>query len=206
MSWVELVGYAASGMVAISLTMSNVWRLRWINLVGAILFTTYGWLVGARPVFIVNAFIACVNVWYLVELATRSDSFSYVDATGDGQRLVRKFVDFYRDDIRRFFPDFDGTRDGSRRAYFVLRNVLPVGLFVFEPRPGGEIDIQLDYVIPDYRDFRNAAFLFGAQEHLAREGYHTWICRTQVPAHQEYLRRIGFRPVDGAPDTFRKSV
>lgn len=205
MNWVELVGYAASILVAVSLTMSNVWRLRWINLIGAILFATYGALVGARPVLIVNSFIACVNVWFLVQMATHRDYFSYVDVSGDGSRLVRKFVDFYRDDIRRYFPDFDESREG-RRAYFVLRNVLPVGLFVYEPRPGGEVDIQLDYVIPDYRDLKNAQFLFAAQEHLAREGFHTWVCRTAVPAHQNYLRQMGFRTVEGDPLSFRKSV
>jgi len=202
----ELVGYLASLMVAISLTMSNVWRLRWINLVGAALFATYGALVGARPVFVVNTFIACVNVYFLVALATRRDYFAYVDVTGPNVRMVQKFVEFYQDDVRRYFPDFDAGRLAGAHAYFVLRNVMPVGLFVYEPKAGGEIEILLDYVIPDYRDFRNAQFLFGAQEHLAREGYHTWVCRTTVPAHRDYLLAIGFRPVEGSPGTFRRSV
>jgi hypothetical protein len=108
--------------------------------------------------------------------------------------------------VRAFFPDFDLARLSGARAYFVLRNVMPVGLFVYETRSGGEIEILLDYVIPDYRDLRNAQFLFGAQEHLAREGYHTWISRTRVPAHRAYLLQLGFRPVEGAQGEYRRSV
>ena len=201
---IECVGYAASLMVAISLTMSNVWRLRWINLVGAVLFTIYGSLVGAKPVAIVNAFIAVVNVYFLIQLSAQRDFFGYVDVSGANVRFVQKFLAHYQDDVARFFPGFDATKLADQRIYFILRNVMPVGLFVFEPRAGGEIEILLDYVSPDYRDLRNAHYLFGAQEHLAREGFHTWVSRTEVPAHRDYLLKLGFRQVD--PGTFRRSV
>lgn len=203
---IECVGYLASIMVAISLTMSNVWRLRWINLVGALLFTAYGSLVGAKPVAIVNAFIACVNVYFLIQMSTRQDFFGYVDVTESNVRMVQKFVEYYRADIEQYFPGFDTSRLASQRIYFVQRNVIPVGLFIFETRPDGEIEIVLDYVIPDYRDLRNAQYLFGAQEHLAKEGFQTWIARTEVPAHRDYLLQVGFRPVEGAAGTYRRSV
>lgn len=203
---VELIGYAASLAVAVSLTMSNVWRLRWINLVGALFFVAYGSMLGARPIVVTNVFIAVVNVYFLVALATRRDYFAYIDVTGSNVRMVQKFVEFYQDDIRRYFPNFGSSSLDGARAYFVLRNVMPVGLFVYQPGAGGEIEILMDYVSPDYRDLRNAQFLFGAQEHLAREGFHTWVCKTAVPAHRDYLLKIGFRPVEGQADTFRRSV
>lgn len=203
---VESVGYAASLLVAVSLTMSNVWRLRWINLVGALLFTTYGLLLGARPIWIVNAFIACVNVYFLIQLATHRDLFGYADVSGPNVRMVEKFLDHYRDDIAHFFPKFDSSRLAQQHIYFILRNVLPVGLFVFEPRPDGDIEIVLDYVAPDYRDLRNAQYIFSAQEHLAREGHKAWIAKSDVPDHTGYLLQLGFRLVEGTKDTYRKAI
>ena len=38
----EWVGYLASVVVAISLMMSNIKKLRWWNLIGAALFVAYG--------------------------------------------------------------------------------------------------------------------------------------------------------------------
>lgn len=203
---VESVGYAASLLVAVSLTMSNVWRLRWINLVGALLFTTYGLLLGAKPVWIVNAFIACVNVYFLIQLSTQRDLFGYADVTGPNVRLVEKFLDHYRDDIAIYFPGFDASRLAQQRIYLILRNVMPVGIFIFEPRNDGDMEVLLDYVIPDYRDLRNAEYMFSAQEHLAREGHKAWIAKSTVPAHTGYLLKLGFRLVEGTRDTYRKSI
>ena len=39
---VEILGYAASIMVAISLTMKDIVRLRVLNFIGCALFTAYG--------------------------------------------------------------------------------------------------------------------------------------------------------------------
>ena len=65
----ELLGYSASVLVAISLMMQSVVKLRTINLIGAVLFTIYGLLIGAFPVAFLNGFIAVVNVYYLHQMA-----------------------------------------------------------------------------------------------------------------------------------------
>ena len=64
-NYFELLGYSASVLVAISLTMRSLTRLRVINLVGSLLFTIYGFIIGAYPVAVLNAFIVLVNIYYL---------------------------------------------------------------------------------------------------------------------------------------------
>jgi len=93
---VELVGYAGSVLVAISLTMSSLMRLRWINLVGALAFAVHGVLVGAYPVLAVNAFIVVVNVVSLWRMARQRDFFTLLPVVGRD--------DSYRDlQCARFF-------------------------------------------------------------------------------------------------------
>lgn len=67
-SMVEIMGYAASIMVAISLTMKDIVKLRILNFVGCALFVIYGVMIGAMPVVATNAFIACVNVYFLAKM------------------------------------------------------------------------------------------------------------------------------------------
>ena len=55
---VEWFGYAASVVVAVSLLMSSLIKLRWINMVGSLMFTGYGLLIGAYPVALLNFTIA----------------------------------------------------------------------------------------------------------------------------------------------------
>ena len=43
----ELLGYAASALIALSMTMSSILRLRLFNLAGALGFAIYGLCIGA---------------------------------------------------------------------------------------------------------------------------------------------------------------
>ncbi len=45
----EVFGYLASLVTVSSLMMSNIWRLRWLNLVGALALMVYSWALGAWP-------------------------------------------------------------------------------------------------------------------------------------------------------------
>ena len=71
-SMVELLGYAASIMVSISLTMKDIVKLRVLNFVGCALFTAYGLAIDSMPVVITNGFIACVNVYFLLQMQKKS--------------------------------------------------------------------------------------------------------------------------------------
>ncbi|GGQ24313.1 YgjV family protein [Shewanella litoralis] len=64
----EWVGYLASVVVAISLMMSDIKKLRWWNLIGAVLFVAYGLAIDAFPVALVNFFIVLIDLYYLVKL------------------------------------------------------------------------------------------------------------------------------------------
>ncbi|MGC9422661.1 MULTISPECIES: YgjV family protein [Vibrio] len=68
MDVIEIMGYAASIMVAISLTMKDIVKLRILNFIGCALFVVYGLMIDAWPVVATNAFIACVNVYFLVKM------------------------------------------------------------------------------------------------------------------------------------------
>ena len=204
---IEWIGTAASVLVALSLTMKNVWRLRWINLFGAVLFTIYGFLLKAWPVFGVNAFITVIDIWYLVQMTTERDAFSTLEVTEGNRAYLQRFVHFHQADIGRFFPAFELDEQGAETRYlFVLRNLLPVGLFAFRRAEGGrDIEIVLDYVIPEYRDFENGRFLYSAPE-ISRlnAGATAFIARTAHATHQAYLRRMGF--TGEAPGVFRRPV
>ena len=53
----EIIGYVASAIIAVSLSFSSIVKFRWTNLAGAASFATYGFLIGAIPVGILNSII-----------------------------------------------------------------------------------------------------------------------------------------------------
>ena len=68
MTLIDLYGYLGSFMVAISLMMSNIRRLRWINMIGAGMFSSYGIIIQAWPVAFLNGVIVLINVYHLIRI------------------------------------------------------------------------------------------------------------------------------------------
>lgn len=62
---IEWIGYLASILITISMFMKEIFKLRFINLMGCILFVIYGLIIGAYPVAIANAIIVFINLYYL---------------------------------------------------------------------------------------------------------------------------------------------
>jgi hypothetical protein len=193
MNWIEVIGYLGSVLVAVSLMMSSLVRLRWINLAGAAAFAVYGGLVGAYPVLAVNGFIAVVNVVYLWRMGRRSDYFTLLPIRRRDNSFLVGFLNFHAADIVRFFPDFSLARLENPRLAFVLRNMNPAGLVVFQEQ-GQDVRIHLDYVVPSYRDLRCARFFLDAMAAGWKERGLTRILSPATGAtHRDYLKRLGFR-------------
>jgi hypothetical protein len=196
MSWIEGLGYAASVLVALSLTMSSIVRLRWVNLVGAGLFSAYGFLIAAMPVGLLNGYIVLANLYHLFGIYRRSEYFHLVDAKPDDP-LVRYWLEKNRSDLEGFFPGVDIGQLEHPICSLMLRDNNPVGLLV-GTQDGRSFEVALDYVFPAYRDFRTGQFLYRESGYFSRRGVTRVVTRSHTPRHQVYLERMGFEPV---PDT-----
>jgi hypothetical protein len=201
-SYTEWFGYAASTIVAVSLTMSSIVKLRWFNLAGSALFATYGFVIGALPVAFLNLFIVIVNVWYLVKMHLERDDFRIMRLSGDDEYL-EYFLECHRQDIAKFFPRFDFARKGNRIAFYLVKNSVPIGLLIGAKRDDGEFAIELDYVGPQYRDFRMGSYVYGNAEFFAKQGITALVTEATGSAHDEYLAKMKFVR-DG--DSFRKRI
>ncbi len=204
--WLEWLGYAASAVVVVSLMMSSLVRLRWVNLVGASLFSAYGFLIGAIPVGVLNGAIAVIDVYYLARFHGGRDHFRVV-IVEPGSGYLRHFLEFHRAEIFELFPDFDFETRGRSLVLFVLRNTVPAGLFVASVERDGDLRVDVDFVTREHRDFKVGEFLFteGA-ELLARTGCDRAVARAHRRRHERYLRKMGFEPVEGESGLFARRI
>ncbi|PIU17780.1 MAG: hypothetical protein COT18_12210 [Elusimicrobia bacterium CG08_land_8_20_14_0_20_59_10] len=201
----ELVGYLASALVAVSLLTSNVLRLRVLNLAGALVFVLYAGLVRAWPVLAVNLFVACIDLWHIISLRSKKDVFKLMRVNTDNP-LLANFLAYHARGIWQFFPDFELARLGDPRCIFILRNLLPVGLFIYTERKP-DIDIHLDYVAEDYRDLKSARYLFNRPQNTRTfDGFSHFCALSGSPKHTGYLRRLGFEEDAGRTGFFRKQI
>ncbi|GAB4488649.1 MAG: hypothetical protein OHK0031_12490 [Anaerolineales bacterium] len=189
----ELVGYAASLLVAVSLMMKSIVRLRVINLLGALIFVTYGLLIRAYPVALMNALIVGIDLYYLTQAWRQKDFFSLLKVS-PADEYLRRFLEFYQPEIAHFLPEFRLPQNENLLAWFVLRNMVPAGLFLVR-QEGENGHVLLDFVIPGYRDFEIGRFLFRQNAWFFRkQGLQRLVSAPGSAEHSAYLRRMGFQP------------
>lgn len=188
----EFIGYAGSILIAISLLMKSLIRLRILNAIGALVYVVYGILIQAYPISFLNGLIVIIDLFYLLQMFRRSDYFSIMEVTPDSTYL-RFFLGFHAKDIKQFFPKFlNQTRQGNL-TFFVLRNTIPAGVVIIRP-DSHQGHILLDYALSDYRDFKIGAFIFDDNSDILRDRGITYlVAETEVPSHARYLQKMGFR-------------
>lgn len=65
-NYTEYIGYAATIFLMISFLLKDMKKLRMVNTVACMFFIIYGYYIGSIPIMLSNAFISCVNLYYLV--------------------------------------------------------------------------------------------------------------------------------------------
>ncbi|HYN32799.1 MAG TPA: hypothetical protein VES40_09250 [Ilumatobacteraceae bacterium] len=196
-----LVGYLASALVVISLTMTSVVRLRLLSLFGSTTFLVYGALIESAPIIVTNSAIIVINVWFLrKEFA--SGTTGGVDLGASHIRpdspFLQDFVAFHLADIHRFQPDFELSTGDDVAAWLLNRDGLPAGLLIGR-RDNTTLTIDLDYVLGPWRDSRLGNWLFGrGADVFRRDGITTVRSYGSTEDHRKYLERMGFHPVPGS--------
>lgn len=191
----EFIGYAASALVVLALTMRSIVRLRILSLCGSITFFVYGTLIESVPIMITNACIATINLWYLrreflVRMSDRHD-IGASQIRADSPFLL-DFIEYHSDDIHRFQPSFAMPSDGEVMSLLLTRDGLPAGLLVGR-RTGDTLRIDLDYVMREHRDSRLGRWLFGPGADVFRAAGLTRLrADASTDEHDRYLRRVGF--------------
>lgn len=206
-NWLEWLGYLASLIVLISLLMNSLIKLRWINLVGSAIFSLYGFLIGALPVGFMNLGIAAINIYHLIKIYRSKEYFKILPIEGNSQ-YFDYFFDFYRNEIEKFSNKSQFNINNPEVSFYILRNMMPAGLFIGSRYNEDTLNVELDFVIPEYRDFKIGTYVF---EHNKRyfidKGYSNFISFSSKDDHIKYLKKMGFKEsVENNRKCFVKSI
>ncbi len=191
----EWLGYFASVLVVLSLMMSSIIYLRWINLAGAALMSLYGFLINALPVGFLNLFIVFIDLYYLRRIYFTNDYFSILKIRPNSYYL-NEFLTFYKGEIAKYIPSFKFNEQEIDVSFFILRNMVPAGLVLGKKTDNNTLEIILDFVIPEYRDFKIGHFLFYKNKDFFKElKVNRVVAKTCVPFHIKYLQKMGFKKI-----------
>jgi len=203
----EAIGYIGSLLWLVSLAISNTFRLRLFNLLGAATFSLYGYLGGAYPVFIVNGMIALLDVYHLMHLYWDKGVFTLLEIPAENSGYVRNFLSTYKKDIEKYYPDFADLSLQNSYAIFTMRNLEPVGVCIYEVMDNGVVYYKLDYMRLKYRELKGIAPIYANyRQSLEKRGYREILVHFAHNRYKEYLHSLGYS--EELPDghTLRKQL
>ncbi|WP_088075402.1 YgjV family protein [Litchfieldia alkalitelluris] len=191
-NWLEWLGYLASLIVLISLLMSSIIKLRWINLIGSSIFSLYGFLIGALPVGFMNLGIAIINVYYLYKIYQYKEYFKLLPIDA-GSQYFTHFLTFYKEELEKYGNKTSFDMKDYEVSFYILRNMVPAGVFIASKHNENTLEIELDFAIPEYRDFKIGNYIYDHSKHFFTEkGYNTLVSYTTNEKQMNYLKKIGF--------------
>ncbi|AFG37062.1 YgjV family protein [Spirochaeta africana] len=216
---VEAIGYLASLLIAVSLLMVSILKLRVINLFGSMVFVVYGVLLGSVPLMLTNLFIIGVNTMNLIKLRSGTDGIRYAEIDTDHLTQVEDFARESLSDIHRYFPRFcveqiAAAESAGGRVFAAIRHLRVVGFAVVFPvaaaeqvldraetaaiarseSSGDEMCFLIDYILPRYRDLGLVRGLHELVIHQAGPDVSSLLATVDSRSrrHAGFLRRNGF--------------
>lgn len=189
----EVIGYLASVLIVVSVTRTSILKLRLYGLAGSVVFTVYGVSLGAWPIVATNLVIIIIHLAFLSRLRSKTHEFFRTLEVDPDSHYMLDFLKFYAEEIKRFQPEFEYKPAEDQVRVFILRDMIPAGLLIGQRCRDHSFEVSLDFVIPQYRDFQVARFLYSSRSGV----FHDPECRTiwTLPgedAHRVYLERTGF--------------
>jgi len=195
MPLIEWFGYLGSVLIALSLTMSSIIKLRWINLAGAAIFSAYGFIIGALPVAFLNGFIALVNIYFLIRLSSKKEALKLLQVNAEN-KILSEFLDYHKNEIAKLAPDFSFNISGSGHNYLILRNMDIAGVFIGKKENKNKLHVQLDFVAPKYRDFKLGDFVYSKDSDIFKDKEISEVTgKARTKAYRTYFERMGFEKV-----------
>ena len=188
----ELIGYIGSIVIAVSLTMTSIVKLRWINFIGALVFTIYAIAIGVYPVALLNGYITLIDVYFLIKIYT-SNHFFTIQKVRLGDEYLQQFLNFYKTDIAKYFPKFSIIENQNCFVFLAYRNMDVASVFVGRKMDENVMDILLDYAPPKYRDCKTGNYLFNKQNAIFTEiGVTKLYVKAVLKPQINYYQKVGF--------------
>jgi len=185
----EVIGYAGSALVLVSLLMTSIVKLRVINAVGCIVFSTYAFVIHSIPTAVMNVALFVIDVFFLVRILSSKANLSYVRVSADNP-FVGHFCEQFSEDIIQYFDTADISEADLVLVVFDNETVAGVLAGITE---GDRLRLIIDYTTQQYRDCKVGAYLY---EKLA-DSYRELIYSGSNEKHIAYCRKTGYTERNG---------
>ena len=173
--------------------------MRLIAIIGCIVLLGYGLGNSLWPIVGLSLLLGMVYIYRVSQLLNRgkrSEDYHVVAISPDDDYLDY-LLSRHESGIRAHEPTFDWLKDrtpaSGDHAYLVVLADETVGLVLLHDAGDGLAQIELDYVLPRFRDFTPGEYVFKRSGVLRESGFTCVRTPPVNPATARYYSAIGFK-------------
>lgn len=186
-------GYLASVFLILALVVNNDRKFRWFSASGNIAFIVYSIMIVAFPVLLTNIILLGINIYYLIKIHSRKEYFDLIEFKGEEQLAIR-FLEFYKTDIKEYFPSFTPDQIRGKLNFVILRDLAIANMFSVDVKSNGDAEVVLNYTPQKYRDYKVGRFILEREhDYLVSKGIKRIVYKIPVnDKHRKFLKVMGF--------------
>ncbi len=192
----QIAGWSAVMFLFFSLLSDTLMYRRWLGIAGGVCFGYYAWTIGIPPLLVASIAFVLFYVWHLYQLYTTeaTEYFQHFPIDTDSAYL-KLFLEFYKPELSQIYPDYSLPTGDKVICFFVLRNLVPAGIFIASEMEPHTLYVHIDFAIPRFRDYKIARYMYEQQADFFLEKDYTtlWTVSKQLK-HTQYLSKMGFKP------------
>jgi hypothetical protein len=203
----QLIGYAASVLIMISLMTKSLVKLRCLNAVGSIIFVIFALTSASYPTAVLNLGIVIIDVYNLVKLLNKKESFDIVPVSGANE-IVSYFYTRNKAEIDSLFGSEAVSSADKFAFYFRNNDIAGFTAYTLSGDSGEKTAlITADFVAPRYRDSAIGTYFFVKNPSFWKEQHiSTLVSKNSSKTHIPYLKKIGFTAAPEQTGTWQKKI
>ena len=197
MPLLEILGWAGSALLVVSVLQTRVMRFRVLNAVASAVLLAYNAAIQVWPMVGMNAVLVAINLWVIAGMVRRRhDARAYdVVQVGVGEPYLTHVLARHAADIAQHNRSPERVLDQAEHAFLVTSGDALVGVVLSRAgRTADEQQVVLDYVLPPYRDFTPGEFVYRPGGPFTAMGARRVVASPAMMRSEKYLDAVGFRP------------
>lgn len=114
----------------------------------------------------------------------------------NNSKYLDYFLDYYKEGISKSVTLFDFKNKDNSIGFYILRNLVPAGIYIGTKYDENTLLIDLDFVIPEYRDFKIGYHIYKEQkDYFISQGYTKIRSNSHSESFDNYLLKMGFEEI-----------
>ena len=191
------------GFIAIALIAGCLWvkpkTKSWLFYMLVIRGFLIGGLIFDSYLLAVSALLAgVINMFKYRRYINKNKPLEVIFVQDHDDQYLLYFLDYYRTDIEKFFPNFNFKIEEEFLVAIILSKMETIGIIIAEIKNPETLRICIDYIVPKHQGSQLAKTFYNCELRcIDFLDYKYLYIEPQSKVHNDYLERIGFRLVDG---------